>query len=1222
MNADPDDQDADRSGPDDPVLVEWAAELALRMREGKTLDWPALARQHPAQAEALRHMLPAFDLVAGLGGSSQAGSARADGSTESLPGLAQLGDFRLLRVVGHGGMGVVYEAFQSSLNRRVALKVLPPTAAMDARQVQRFQVEARAAALLQHDRIVAVHAVGCEQGVPFYAMQFIEGQSVAQYIRALARGTSGEPEPTTERTDLAQDDLRADELLASSEGPAVESDRYADDTERPPLSADSPVRRHDHIRTTAALGLEAAEALAHAHAKGVIHRDIKPGNLLLDTRGKVWLTDFGLARVQTDPNLTATGTLLGTLRYMSPEQAAGSKAAVDHRTDVYSLGATLYELLTLRPAVPGRDARTILRRLTEDDPPPIRSLNPAVPLDLQTIVMKALSRDAGARYASANVLGEDLRRFLAGEPILASPPSVATRLRRWGGRHKPIAAAAAVCAIVLAVAFAVWTFRGDPDRAVVAHLVAEHQSVTRKNEQLGKRNQYLGRAAFVSSLRNAAVLLKSGRLDRCQELVHAIEEGGEGFDPGEFAWRYVRSRARAALGPIWPEGVAQAFANPDGKTLVIVGFLDANLRTPIRMLDRSTLRVRTAITAPGAIAPPSSVMRSSPDGRLLYGIEQQPASGQPQRLWVWESATGKLRAELKLEPGRRAAGVLPLAGERFLVCANPSAELPAFDLWMLRPDGLDARFVTEVVSSRACSCFASVDGRTLAVAEVVGPAGRIRLFDVLAASFRDRPEALVTKGRIDIAVFSSDGQVLVAEDNATEVVFLELSTGRTLGRYALGREVPSKAFSASSDGRTAAVFDRGSGLVTFWDRDGGRVQTLGPGEAQGRFERELLFSPDGLRFATLAETPDGLFTAVWDTRTRTVSAKLAEEPRMVGEMSFTPDGRELCIDSRIGPQKWRIDVCEPTRLAGHSDEAWAVAFSPDGHVLASGSDDGVDPHTIKPHTIKLYDAATGALIRGWFAGEGTVSGLAFSPDRRVLASSHLVHENNIRIWEVDSGKPVATLSGHKLPARAVTFSRDGALLATCEAYIGKPNRAGAIHLWNAHTWVSQRILNGHTLGIMALAFSPDGMILASGGDDSVRLWDLASGRHSALPETRTGALAFSPDGGTLAFASEARSVCLQAVSASAPRAVLRGEAGELKLLTFAPDGSAVATTGESGVIRLFDVVTREELLSLEGHASKVHGLAFSPDGSALASCSHDGAVFLWRAAPRDDDAGR
>jgi tetratricopeptide (TPR) repeat protein len=389
-----------------------------------------LAR-HPELADELDACLAALRFIgrAAEGPRSVAVEVAAAQAMEEAPG--RLGDFRLIREAGRGGMGVVYEAEQVSLGRRVALKVLPFAATMDPRQLQRFHNEARAAAALDHPHIVHVYAVGCERAVHFYAMQFIDGQTLAALVADLRRA-GGKPVGPAARATTPH--------VPGQAAPA------ADTTPRAAASTERGPRDRAHFRRAAEWGIQAAEALDHAHQLGIVHRDVKPANLLVDGRGGLWVTDFGLAHIQSDARLTMTGDLVGTLRYMSPEQALAKRVVVDHRTDVYSLGATLYELLTLEPAFSGSDRQELLRQIAFEEPRPPRRVSKAVPVELETIVLKAMEKNPAERYATARELADDLRRFLADEPIRARPAGVVRRLRKWGRRHRAAVVAGAVVA--------------------------------------------------------------------------------------------------------------------------------------------------------------------------------------------------------------------------------------------------------------------------------------------------------------------------------------------------------------------------------------------------------------------------------------------------------------------------------------------------------------------------------------------------------------------------------------------------------------------------------------------------------------------------------------------------------------------------------------------------------------------------------------------------------
>ncbi len=452
----------------DPVLADLVERLTAQLQAGETPDLSACVRQYPEYADQLRGLLPALKALAGMGKTvvPETGLPLMHAGDEPHPVGGQLGDYRILREVGRGGMGVVYEAEQTSLGRRVALKVLPFAAAWDPRQLQRFKHEAQAAAHLHHTNIVPVFAVGCEQSVHYYAMQFIDGHSLAAVIRDLRqlRATNRE----TRRPGDKQTRRQKERQVESGVAPEATGDLAPLPVSLSPclpvsLSPCLPVSLPAFFRTVAQLGVQAAEALDYAHQVGVIHRDIKPANLLLEERAGgnsppvLWITDFGVASFPGGGSLTRTGDMLGTLRYMSPEQALAKRGLVDHRTDLYGLGATLYELLTLRPVYEGRDREELLLQIACEEVLPPRCWNPAIPVELETIVLKALAKNVEERYATAQELADDLRRFLEDKPIRAKRPGVLERLRKWKRRHKVVVRAAAVVAFLAVVTLAVST---------------------------------------------------------------------------------------------------------------------------------------------------------------------------------------------------------------------------------------------------------------------------------------------------------------------------------------------------------------------------------------------------------------------------------------------------------------------------------------------------------------------------------------------------------------------------------------------------------------------------------------------------------------------------------------------------------------------------------------------------------------------------------------------
>lgn len=458
-------------------LVALAVDQFLdRGGEGEQPDVEEFARRYPDIADLLRDMLPAVQAMH----ESDLLRASTDGDTISTDEGGCLGDYQILREIGRGGMGIVYEAEQISLQRRVALKVLPFAAALDPRRLERFKNEAQAAAKLHHSNIVPVYAVGCERGVYYFAMQMIEGASLADIIGQLKRWSGSTMAETVPETSPDVSDVLDDNLASASDTTPLAKH---DETEASAWATYSTVGAKNtsaHSRAVAKLGIQAAEALDHAHDLDVVHRDVKPANLLVDARGNLWITDFGLARLQGDGELTMTGDVVGTYRYMSPEQALGKNSVVDHRSDIYSLGATLYELLTLQPVYEGSSQQELLVSITERDPIPPRRVNRSIPTDLETIVLKAMAKEPEGRYATAHDMAEDLRCFLDNRPISAKRPTVMERTAKWSRRHKTVVASAVIVLLLSVIGLAVSNILIAHERAKTH---AAYEEVTKEQNE-------------------------------------------------------------------------------------------------------------------------------------------------------------------------------------------------------------------------------------------------------------------------------------------------------------------------------------------------------------------------------------------------------------------------------------------------------------------------------------------------------------------------------------------------------------------------------------------------------------------------------------------------------------------------------------------------------------------------------------------------------------------
>ncbi|MBI4586934.1 MAG: protein kinase [Planctomycetes bacterium] len=412
------------SGNSDRELEDLLGVYLDRLNDGEFVDPEEVRAEHPELADRILDELKVFiDLQSGR---------------ESQTPLGLLGDYTLRRQIGRGGMGVVYEAWENSMDRRVALKVLPQGIAADTKAFTRFCQEAKLAGQLHHPNIVAVFGMGIKEDTPHFSMEFIEGETLAQIV---AKFKDAPPEMKTP-FGFPRDDVAYFSTLART---------FAD----------------------------VADGLQHAHSHKIVHRDIKPSNLILDVEGRLRILDFGLAHLEGQESLTASGDFLGTPLYMSPEQARRKKIPVDHRTDVYSLGASLYELLTLQPPFRGKDHQETLSQIIERDPVPPCRINARVPRDLETIVLKCLRKDAGDRYGTAEAMGQDLRRFVRNEPIEARPLSslerMTRRLRRNWARVVFSSAVAGLIGVTAVLVLVLWTRHRD-------HVVEEYRRIV--NESL------------------------------------------------------------------------------------------------------------------------------------------------------------------------------------------------------------------------------------------------------------------------------------------------------------------------------------------------------------------------------------------------------------------------------------------------------------------------------------------------------------------------------------------------------------------------------------------------------------------------------------------------------------------------------------------------------------------------------------------------------------------
>jgi WD40 repeat protein/serine/threonine protein kinase len=1131
-----------------------ADEFTERLNQGEQPDVEDYARRHPEIAGVLRQVLPALRLIR-VPGAASLGADTLPAPAE--PELGSLGDFQIVREVGRGGMGIVYEAVQISLGRRVALKVLPFAAALDARQLQRFRNEAQAAGSLHHTNIVPVYGVGTERGVHYYAMQFIEGHTLAALIADLRRleGRNGE---------VAQADSRL--LSGSSPAPIDEPPRDQPTTpyQPTPLAAETirpagtgttrgSSKSADYFRTVARLGIQAAEALEHAHQLGIIHRDIKPANLLMDDRGHLWVTDFGLAHCQSQAGLTMSGDLLGTLRYMSPEQALAKRVGLDARTDLYSLAVTLYELVALEPAFRGNDRQELLRQIAFEEAPPIRHWNRAVPAELDTIIRKAMEKSPADRYATAQELADDLRRFLEDRAIRARRPTLVQRLRKWGRRHPGVVLTAGLAVVLLAL-------------VVLVALIASNFLIRREQAQTDKANQLLARNLYYQTVGSAEREHSTGHVGRAEELLNDEAKCPPALRGWE--WHYLKRLRYGSRPPLRHPGHIFGLAlSPDGRVLVAAG---TDGQVSLWDPERWELLRRLPVH-------PDQVHRVAfrPDGRQL-------ATGcWDGQVRLWDVHAGQLLRTL----GEGEDGIFSLAWSpdgRSLAAATDKVTV-----WDIE-GGERLRTLPGHPTGTQGIAF-SPDGRQLAVAS---GDRRVRLWDTttwteVAALGPHAAEAMSL-------AFSPDGRQLAVacgqgfmSGDEGEVRLWDLDTGRTV--YSLHAHTGGAfAVAFSPDGRYLASGGTEDATIQLWD------VTTGEGTLALRGHRDaiwgLAFSRDGWHLYSAGADQT---IRDWDARpladdTATELRTFRGHTKRVASVAFSPDQKRLVsggMDRSV--RVWDVLTGRPVHeLTGLPAGVLGVAFHQDGTLLASAC-------YFEQGEVRLWDARSWNSLRTFaYSDCGGSVGAAFDDEDRLVG----ILGDQVLVWDVTNGLSVHTLVGARSSMSSLAVGPGGRVAC------GEVN--GTVRLWRLRpalqipalagllapqpglmrlgpafgaTFVlPERTIHAHETRAMCVALRPDGRQLATGGlDGLIKLWD-----------PQTGA---------------------------ADRAPLAGHRGGIYSLAYRPDGRLLASGGQDAVIRLWDTRSGKVVRTLHGHADSIYALAFSADGRYLASGGLDHTVKLWDA---------
>jgi eukaryotic-like serine/threonine-protein kinase len=1066
-------------------------------------------------------------------------SSEADAALSSHPTAdpPRIPGYDMQTVVGHGGMGIVYRARDTRLNRAVALKMLATGAYARPEERERFLREAEAAGGLRHPNIVQVYDAGDHDGRPYFTMEYLLAGTLAERL-------SGTPMPAHQAA-----------LLVATLASAVQA----------------------------------------AHKGGIIHRDLKPSNVLLTADGTPKVADFGLARRQEGgATLTRSGARMGTPSYMAPEQAQGLTHAVGPGLDIYALGAILYELLTGRPPFRAETAAETERQFIEQEPVSPSRLNARVPRDLETVCLKCLEKEPGGRYATAGALAEDLGRFLNHEPIRARQAGPLVRLARWGNRNPvPVALLSIVFVTgLVAIATILWQWRNAVEAQQQAELAVKSERWERYRSNISaaasalqiQNNSGTARRpleAAPAEHRNWEWRYLLGQLDNSRTVmpgtptdallrqpiispsgdqVAIVDRDAHSINLWDTATGQITS---ALLGHTGPVGVLAY--SPDGKRLAS-GSADMTLR----LSDPAT---RKEVAVLRGHEKPVDWLYYSPDGLRICSV-----GGGSARLW--DATTGRPVAVLG-GPVRRYAVIFTPDSRRLVIGLN--RELCVYDAPM-------GRQITALGTHQAQVVHLAVSPDGQRIASYDDNEQNIRLWDGLAGR-----EIAVLCGhtvRPEVLAFSPDGTRLASGGTYPDVTIRlwESATGRPIATMR-GHKNTIRTLAFDSDGRRAvsasadqtawlwdgvtgkplaqlrdysgdlwnAIFSSdGKRVVTasadqtlrVWDSAAGQlvavlrghtaevhaaafaahssllVSVASDGEARvwdmklaerngilrgnEGFVYDVAFSPDGTQVASAAW--DGT-ARVWDVTAGRQTAVLQHkqgkrDDKIVGSVAWHPGGKQIATVTRADTiTLWDLSTSKPCQVFKAPTGEWSgearTVFNPAGTLLAAGSRDG---------SIRLWGVATGKPAGVLQGHEAPVLDVAFNPEGNQLAS--VGYDRTVRLWDLATRLAVTILPGDAEGYR-IAYAADGRLVAAC-------SRGGNVRLWNAHTHQELYVLS-HGNPVYGLAFSPDGIRLATGcRDNTIRMWDIATGHdvcelrgHRAYVH----AVAFSPDGTRLASAS-------------------------------------------------------------------------------------------------------